>query len=222
MSYAKLKTPSVKSATCERIKNASIDATRQRKCAGIEDPEVRARCEAERERQIQVAVSYIANADVSIGQNEDGFIAIYDTETSEASVRRNSAAGNASSTGFGFTDDNGSRLETNRQGVVMGPGGRTTQHLLVTAHSHPQAFGPSHDQNNPNGASRKIDEANEYLKQNPDDTFVLQFAPVVIKTPTGAVREFRSSGRCSGPTGCQHRAGTPFPTDHYSDIAENP
>jgi hypothetical protein len=66
----------------------------------------------------------------------------------------------------------------------------------------------------PDQQSRYVDEQNEGIAASPTDGTLVRVAPLVLKTPTGAVREFRSSGPCIG--GCEHQPGTPLPPDHYS------
>jgi hypothetical protein len=65
--------------------------------------------------------------------------------------------------------------------------------LLVVGHSHP-SDGPN---------SRDQDRANEGLQGNPADRQIVnQGIPLVIKTPSGAVRVFTNAGACSGTNGC--------------------
>lgn len=68
----------------------------------------------------------------------------------------------------------------------------TKEIVLVTGHSHPQAFGPPNDPNTPDAISAQVNAVNEGISQNPNDTVLSNMAPLVLKTPSSVVKVFRN------------------------------
>lgn len=188
----------------------------RQKCAGIEEPEVRSRCEAERRRRVAEAINYIRNANVDIRQREDGYVAIFDEATAQSTARRGSNAGHGRLDGFDFTDEDGTPLRADNESRVLDasntPIGR---HLLVAAYSYPQARGPAGAIRQPDERSETLDQQNEGIGSNTADQALADKAPMIIKTPTGAIREIWAPGGCTPPMGCEREPGTPFPSWHY-------
>jgi len=183
------------------------------KCDGIEDPQVRARCQSLRQTHIGNARSYLSGVSVDIGQNEQGYVAIYLADTDEVDERSGSQAANVTNTETQYLDRFGQRLLADERGVVRRNGAPTNEHVLVCGHSHPAEYG-SPDPMTPDEGARPFDEANEYIQGNGVDRAIAEKAPLIIKTPTGAIRQF--GGECDTDRGCQLQAGTPFPEDYYS------
>lgn len=184
------------------------------KCDGIEDPQVRARCQSLRQTYIRNAQSYLSGVSVAIRQNEQGYLAIYLADTDEVDERSGSQAANTTNTTTNYLDRLGGQLETTGQGVVIRNGERTNEHVLVFGHSHPASSGPVGNFLRPGSRAQQDDEDNEHIGTNDDDKDLAEIAPLIIKTPTGAIRQF--GGGCNNNPGCELQAGAPFPDHYYS------
>ena len=101
---------------------------------------------------------------MSAGADEDGYYEKYNIKTGRVTSYAGSRAGRPTNVDFEFN------LQV-----------RDGEMLLVTAHSHPtEPLRPD------------IDRANENINCNPDDKKLRGYAPVVLRTPSGRVRTFRS------------------------------
>lgn len=129
-----------------------------------------------RKKAVVVARGLIASADVRVGARETGFAIVYDKTTGRSRTLREPEVGRGTDNHFHFN-------------FVIS---RNREVILVTAHSHPEEAeaGSWRDRRD----ARRRNEQNEGIDGNDGDERLLERAPVVIKTPTGRVRDFWRPG----------------------------
>ncbi|MEL7025352.1 MAG: RHS repeat-associated core domain-containing protein, partial [Pseudomonadota bacterium] len=168
-----------------------VDATG--KCASINDDDVKLECEVARFEAVEGAKDFLGGESVRKGQLETGYIATFNVNTRQVTVRTGDAAGKRSRDGIGFTDSNGDDLR-----VQKDSDGRITQEneqgnrvagdevLLATGHTHPKS---DHDMRAVRNARNR---SNEDIQGNRVDIQLSFSAPMVIKTPSGKLKVFRN------------------------------
>jgi RHS repeat-associated protein len=166
------------------------------KCQQITGEAAREACERVRNREVGRAADYIARANVGVGASEEGYYATYNEETRAVTRRGGAAAGVGSIGEFRFNIE--IDLTTRR---IVG----TDEILLVAAHSHGKEVGEGGSLRQ-DEVARRVDRQNENILNNRLDMAQLANSPMVIKTPSGRLVEFRQSGACSPARGgCERR-----------------
>jgi RHS repeat-associated protein len=156
-------------------------------CSSVVDEAKRADCNEQRENQVAAAGEYLADQSVRSGSNEAAYIATYNEDTGEVTVRSGDAAGERTNDEVAFTNNDGNQLRARPDGRIVERGSDgsirvTNQIVLVTGHAHPKdaAGGPM----NP------TDRGNESIRNNRVDQNLSRIAPAVIKTPSGHIRVY--------------------------------
>jgi len=157
-------------------------------CSSVKDEGVRADCFEKREAAVEGTKQYLTGESVRSGRDEPAYIATFDEEKGDVTVRMGDAAGERTSSEVAFTDDQGRPLEARPDGRVVerGPDGKvqdTKTVVLATGHGHPRDSSGS-------VGTRSLDRANESIRRNPNDQALSRVAPAVIKTPSGGIKVF--------------------------------
>jgi RHS repeat-associated protein len=158
------------------------------KCSSIRNTETRADCLQQRQVAIGAAKQHLTGVSVKDGQKEGAFIATYNEDTGQVSVRKDDKAGTRTESEVLFRDNKGKQLRTQADGRIMERSGgvsrRTNEIVLATGHSHPKE--------NPGGgkASTDLDRANDNIRSNQIDRTLSRVAPAVIKGTSGDIKVY--------------------------------
>lgn len=156
-------------------------------CSSVADTGKQADCLEKRGAAVENAKEHLAGQSVRSGANEAAYIATYNEDTGDVSVRTGDAAGRRTNEDVAFTDDSGKPLVARPDGRIVDRGddgsvSDTNEIVLATGHAHPRESG--------GGRINDVDNANESIRRNPDDKALSRVAPAVIKTPSGRIRVF--------------------------------
>jgi RHS repeat-associated protein len=154
-------------------------------CSSVSDEGTRADCDQQREHHVAEARAYLARQSVRIGSNEPAYIATYNEDTREVTVRTGDAAAARTNEEASFTNNERRRLTAHRDGRITerqsdGSYRNTNEIVLTTGHGHPRDSG--------GGIHNPVDRANERL--NEEDRVLSTIAPAVIKAPSGTIRVY--------------------------------
>jgi RHS repeat-associated protein len=131
-------------------------------CSSVSDDAVRADCFEKRDAAVEGAKQYLDGESVRSGSPEAAYIATFDEDTGDVTVRTGDAAGVRTGSEVAFTDENGGQLVAQPDGRVVqrnsdGTVTDTNQVVLATGHSHPHEYSGGI-------ASRITDRANESIR----------------------------------------------------------
>lgn len=111
------------------------------KCSSVSDPEKRTDCFAQREAAVQQATDYLGETVDRSSQPESAFIATWNEDTGEVSVRTGDEAANRTNDDVDFIDSDGEPLRARADGRIVQQGDdgvnrNTSEVVLATGHSH--------------------------------------------------------------------------------------
>ena len=157
-------------------------------CSSVSDETVRADCFEKRDVAVEDAKQYLDGESVRSGRDEASFIATFNEDTGDVTVRTVDQAGVRTDSEVAFTNGNGGQLVARPDGRVVeqnadGTVTDTNEVILATGHSHPR-------ENSGGIASRSTDRANNSIRGNRNDQALSRVAPAVIKTPSGRIKVF--------------------------------
>jgi len=154
-------------------------------CSSITDDEKRAECDEKRDRAIEEAREHLARRSARRGGPEAAYIATFNVDTREVTVRTDNAAGRRTNDEVFFTDNRDRQLRARADGRIVEGRGRaardTNEIVLATGHSHTRDMGGGSGLNS-------LDRANESIRNNPSDPGLSRIAPAVIRGPSGIIR----------------------------------
>jgi RHS repeat-associated protein len=159
-------------------------------CSSIANADVRADCLEKRADSIKDAQVYLSGQSVNSGRDEPAYIATFNENSGEVTVRTGEKAGVQTGSEVAFTDNKGKQLIAKPDGRIIDRRAKrdTNEIVLATGHGHPKE--------NPGGgeASRSLNRANDNIRDNQNDKILSRVAPAVIKGTSGKIRVY-SNGK---------------------------